>query len=73
MTATQIIREIETLPPEEQAKVVRFTYRLDAQRKLSGNELSALAQRMADSSDPAESALLRASIAQGFYGVTPHA
>ena len=73
MTATQIIREIETLPPEEQAKVVRFAYRLDAQRKLSGNELSALAQRMADSSDPAESALLRASIAQGCYGVTPHA
>jgi len=73
MTATQIIREIETLPPEEQAKVVQFAYRLDAGRKLSGGELSALAQRMADSRDPAESALLRASIAQGFYGVTPHA
>ena len=73
MTATQIIREIETLPPEEQAKVVQFAYRLDAGRKLSGSELSALAQRMVDSHDPAESALLRASIAQGFYGVTPHA
>jgi len=73
MTATQIIREIETLPPEEQAKVVQFAYRLDAGRKLSGGELSALAQRMVDSRDPAESALLRASIAQGFYGVTPNA
>jgi hypothetical protein len=73
MTATQIIRAIETLPPEEQAKVVRFAYRLDAGRKLSGGELSALAQRMVDSHDPAESALLRASITQGFYGVTPNA
>ena len=73
MTATQIMREIETLPPEEQAKVVQFAYRLDSERKLSGGELSALAQRMVDSSDPAETALLRATITQGFYGMTPHA
>ena len=73
MTATQIIREIENLPPEEQAKIVSFAYRLDAERKLSGGELSALARRMVDSRDPAESALLRASIVQGFYGVTPNA
>jgi hypothetical protein len=73
MTATQIIREIETLPPEEQAKVVRFAYRLDAQRSLSGPELSALAQRMAETSDPAEAAVLRESITRGFYGATPHA
>jgi hypothetical protein len=73
MTATQIIREIETLSPEEQAKIVQFAYQLDAQRKLSGGELSALAQRMADSRDPVESARLRATIVQGFYGVTPNA
>lgn len=73
MTAIQIIREIETLPPEEQAEVVRFAYRLDAERKLSGQELSTLAQRLVDSSDPKESALLRASIVHGFYGVTPNA
>ncbi len=73
MTATQIIREIETLPPEEQAKIVQFAYRLDAARKLSGGELSALAERMAAASDPAEAALLRATIMQGFYGVAPHA
>ena len=73
MNATQIIREIETLPPDEQAKVVRFAYRLDAERKLSGGELSALAQRMVDAHDPAESAMLRAAIERGFYGVAPHA
>ena len=73
MNASQIIREIETLPPEEQAKVVRFAYRLDAERKLSGEELSSLAQRLADSSDPAETTMLRAAITQGFYGVTPNA
>ena len=73
MTATQIIREIESLPPEEQAKVVQFAYRLEAQRKLSGGELSALAQQMIDARSPADAALLRASIVQGFYGLTPNA
>lgn len=68
MTATQIIREIESLPPEEQAKVVTFAYRLDARRKLSGPELSAVAQRMVDSGDPAEAAQLRTALVQGFYG-----
>ena len=33
MTIRQIMREIEELPPEEQAEVVRFAYRLDAERK----------------------------------------
>jgi hypothetical protein len=73
MTASEIIHEIEALPPEEQAKVVRFAYRLDAERRLTGVELSALAERMASSSDPAETAMLRETITRGFYGLKPHA
>jgi hypothetical protein len=73
MTASQIIQEIEALPPEEQAKVVRFAYRLDAERQLTGAELSALAERMAASTDPAEAAMLRETITRGFYGEKPHA
>ena len=38
MTAAQIIDEIESLSPEEQAGVVRFVYQLDAERKHSGPE-----------------------------------
>ncbi|HUG10801.1 MAG TPA: hypothetical protein VMM36_07295 [Opitutaceae bacterium] len=34
MNASQIISEISSLPPDEQAKVVRFAYSLDAERKL---------------------------------------
>jgi len=68
MTAIQIIQEIQSLPPEEQAKVVRFAYRLDAERRLTGEELSALAERMVQSTDPAEAAMLRETIARGFYG-----
>lgn len=68
MTANQIIEEIESLPPEEQAKVVRFAYKLDAERQLSGPELSALAERMATTSDPAQALLLREEIVRGFYG-----
>jgi hypothetical protein len=40
VTASQIIDEIKRLAPEEQAGVVRFVYELDAERKLSGPELS---------------------------------
>ena len=33
MNDSQIIREISTLSPDEQAKVVRFAYSLDAERR----------------------------------------
>lgn len=48
--------------------MVRFAYSLDAERRLSGPELSALAARMVASTDPAESARLRTEISRGFYG-----
>ena len=73
MNASQIIRENSSLPPEEQAKVVRFAYTLDAERRLSGPELSALASRMVATDDPAEAARLRAEITKGFYGSPAHA
>lgn len=73
MNASQIIQEISILSPEEQAKVVRFAYTLDAERRLSGPELSALAARMVASADPAEAARLRAEITRGFYGSQAHA
>lgn len=73
MNANQVIKDIEALPPAEQAAVIRFAYRLDAERQLTGNELSALAQRMTYSSDPAETALLRSEIMRGFYGGEAHA
>ena len=39
-----------------QAEVIRFAYRLDGERKLSGKELGALAKRMIESSDPVRKA-----------------
>jgi hypothetical protein len=54
MTVAQIIDEIKSLPPEEQAGVVRFVYEPEAERKLSGTELSVLAKRFVNASDPAE-------------------
>lgn len=67
MTAIEIIAEIKGLSPEEQAGVVRFVYQLDAERKLSGPELSALAQRLVDA-DPVEASRVRETIVRGFYG-----
>ena len=73
MTAISIIEEIKHLPPAEQAQVIQFAYHLDAERKLTGQELSALAERMTRATDPAEAALVREAIARGFYGGAPRA
>jgi len=57
MTASQVIYELEALSPDEQAEVIRFVYRLDAERQLTGPELS----------------LVRDAIIRGFYGANSHA
>lgn len=68
MTAIDIIREIECLPPTERSEVVRYAKRLDTGRQLSGEELGVLAQQMVDATDPAEVERLQAEIMKGFYG-----
>lgn len=68
MTATQLIHEIDCLPPAELAKVVRHAKELDKHRPLSGAELSEIAQRMVDASDPAEADRLQEELIRGFYG-----
>lgn len=74
MTAQQIIEEIKRLDPKEQLGVIRFAYKLDAERKLSGLELSQLAARMTETDDAVEAATIREAIVRGFYGEQkPHA
>jgi len=68
VTANQIIEEIKRLDPKEQIGVIRFAYQLDAERQLTGKELSALAERMVNTTDPAEQARVREEIVRGFYG-----
>ena len=73
MRAREIIGEIQRLPPSEQAEVIQFAYRLDAERMLSGKELAALAQRMVDAADPMEKLRIREELTRGFYGGGAHA
>ena len=68
MTASEIIEEIKRLGPKEQLGVIRFAYHLDAERKLSGAELSSLAARMTETDDAVEAARIREAIVRGFYG-----
>ncbi len=68
MTAMGVIEEIKQLPRAEQSRVIQFAFALARARQLSGNELATLAQRMADSNDPAEVESLKAEITRGFYG-----
>jgi hypothetical protein len=68
MTASAVIEEIKHLSPAEQSRVIQFALELARTRRLAGSELSALAQRMAESNDPAEVEKLKTVLAQGFYG-----
>jgi hypothetical protein len=73
VTAAKIIEEMKKLSPKEQAEMIRFAYRLDAECHLTGKELSVLAERMANSPGPAEAALVCEAIVRGFYGGEPQA
>jgi hypothetical protein len=68
VTAAQIIEEIKRLDPKEQLGIIRFAYQLDAERHLTGGELSSLAERMVNTTDAVEAARVRESIVHGFYG-----
>jgi hypothetical protein len=73
MTASQIIAEIVSLPPDDQAEVIRFACRLEVERRLTSGELTALAERLTEATDPTERTLLREEMARDFYGGKPHA
>ena len=73
MTAAQIIEEIKRLDPKEQLGIIRFAYQLDAERHLTGSELSSLAERMVNTTDAVEAARVRESIVRGFHGQNPGA
>ena len=68
MTASQIIEEIERLPSEK-AEVLSALLRSQARkRKLSPEELVALADQMVGTNDPEEANRLEKEILAGFYG-----
>lgn len=68
MSASQVIREIEALAPDEREEVIRFVVRLKAQSRLSGGELSELAGQLANTTDESKAGALRAELERGFYG-----
>jgi len=69
VTASQIIEEIERLPSREKAEVLSALLRSQARkRKLSPEELVALADQMVGTNDPEEANRLEKEILAGFYG-----
>ena len=67
MSAAQVIEEIKHLTPAEQMKVIQFAIELARTRPLTAGELTSLAQRLAESDDPAEVERLKTSLTRGFY------
>ena len=68
MTATQMIEEMDSLAPDEQAKVIQHAFELARHRQLSADELGDLADLLAASNDPAEIIRLKSAMTRGFYG-----
>jgi hypothetical protein len=62
----EIINEMEHLPPVERERVICFVR--DLERPLSGDELSELAGKLVEESDPTRIEGLKERIAAGFYG-----
>jgi len=73
VSSAAIIEEIKHLPPAEQAEVIRFAIQLAQTRPLAPAELTALAERLSRTTDPAEAEKLKSAIAGGFYGGSAHA
>jgi hypothetical protein len=68
VTSAAIIEEIKRLSPVEQVEVIRFATDLASKRPLTAAELGELADRLADSDDPADILRLKSAMTQGFYG-----
>ena len=68
MTAATVIEEIKQLAPNEQAEVIQFAVELARSRQLTAQELGELADRLAESTDPAEIIRLKSAMTRGFYG-----
>lgn len=68
MTAAKVIEEIKHLPPTEQAEVIQFAVELARSRQLTDQDLGQMADRLAESEDPAEIIRLKSAMTRGFYG-----
>jgi hypothetical protein len=68
MTAAKVIEEIKHLPPGEQAEVIQFAVELARSRQLTAQDLGQMADRLAESEDPAEIIRLKSAMTRGFYG-----
>lgn len=68
MTADQIIEDIKLLPRDEQSRVVQFAVELARSRQLPAEDLVIIAQKMLETSDPAEKQRLENELTRGFYG-----
>jgi len=70
MTPDEIIEEIKRLDLKEQLGVIRVACHLATERRLTGRELSELAEQMVNATDPAEEAIIREAMVRGFYSAT---
>jgi ABC-type cobalamin/Fe3+-siderophores transport system ATPase subunit len=69
MTPNEIIKEIKRLDLKEQLGVIRFAHQLAVGRRITGKQLSELAEQMVKATDPTEEAIIREAMIRGFYSV----
>jgi hypothetical protein len=68
MSVTEILQELPRLSTKDLARVFRLVHDLEAKQRMSGRQLSGLAEKLPHTKDPKEAARLREEIGRGFYG-----
>ena len=70
MSVTEILKELPKLSTKDLAQVFRLVHDLEAKQRMSGRQLTGLAEKLPHAKDPQEAARLREEIGRGFYGTS---
>ena len=68
MSVAEILKELPKLSAKDLAQVFRLVHDLEAKQRMSGRQLTGLAEKLPHTTDPKEAARLREEIGRGFYG-----
>ena len=71
MSVTEILKELPKLSAKDLAQVFRLVHDLEARQRMSGRQLTGLAEKLSHTTDPKDAARLREEIGRGFYGTPP--
>ena len=70
MSVGEILKELPKLSANDLSQVFRLVYDLEAKHRMSGGQLTQLAEKLPLTQDSKEVSRLREEIGRGFYGTS---